>query len=193
MPFLCSGRWESGIRKLDRGDVYRKHVLRANHRARECALEVHRTGIRVLGDLQELRNGQSAAAFAIQHQRKGRAAVSSDTQRQRPGPGSSLIWRRCGGGVGNRCRWADRFAMSEQRQSMERHFQRSRELFRTDRGRPCPREWEDPQAKRCGGMERSGSLCGRVAAPRETLHGRQCGSIGKQLRVSKSGPGVPDC
>ena len=24
-----------------------------------------------------------------------------------------------------------------------------------------PREWEDPQAKRCGGMERSGSLCGR--------------------------------
>ena len=30
-------------------------------------------------------------------------------------------------------------------------------------------------------MERSGSLCGKVAAPRETLHGRQCGSIGKQL------------
>ena len=46
-------------------------------------------------------------------------------------------------------------------QSMERHFQRSRELFRTDRGRPCPREWKDPQAKRCGRMERSGSLCGR--------------------------------
>ena len=63
---------------------------------------------------------------------------------------------------------------------MERHFPRSRELFRTDRGRPCPREWEDPQAKRCGGMERSGSLCGRVAAPRETLHGRECGSFGKQ-------------
>ena len=52
----------------------------------------------------------------------------------------------------------------------DRPFPRSRELFRTDRGRPCPREWEDPQAKRCGGMERSGSLCGRVAAPRETLH-----------------------
>ena len=67
-----------------------------------------------------------------------------------PWLGDSLIWRRYGGGVGNRCRWADRFAMSEQRQSMERHFQRSRELFRTDRGRPCPREWEDPQAKRCG-------------------------------------------
>ncbi|MGM9721205.1 MAG: hypothetical protein ACI3YW_01075 [Candidatus Egerieousia sp.] len=62
--------------------------------------------------------------------------------------------------------------LSEQMQSMKRHFQRSRELFRTDRGRPCPREWEDPQAKRGGGMERSGSLCGRVAAPRETLHGR---------------------
>ena len=56
-----------------------------------------------------------------------------------------------------------------------------------------PREWEDPQAKRGGGMERSGSLCGRVADPREPLHGRECGSIGKQLRVSKSGPGAPDC
>ena len=43
------------------------------------------------------------------------------------------------------------------------------------------REWEAPQAKRGGGMERSGSLCGRVAAPRETMYGRQCGSIGKQL------------
>ena len=60
-------------------------------------------------------------------------------------------------------------------------------------GDHAPREWEDPQAKRSGGMERSGSLCGRVAAPRETMYGRQCGSIGKQLRVSKSGPDVPDC
>ena len=48
-------------------------------------------------------------------------------------------------------------------------------------GDHAPREWEDPQAKRCGGMERSGSLCGRVAAPLETLHGRECGSIGKLL------------
>ena len=60
-------------------------------------------------------------------------------------------------------------------------------------GDHAPREWEDPQAKRSGGMERSGSLCGRVAAPRETMYGKQCGSIGKQLRVSKSGPDVPDC
>ena len=29
---------------------------------------------------------------------------------------------------------------------------------------------------------------GRVAAPRETLHGRQCGSIGKQLRVDAETP-----
>ena len=68
-------------------------------------------------------------------------------------------------------------------QSLERHFQRSRELFRTDRGRPCPREWEDPQAKRGGGMERSGSLCGRVTDPREPLLGRQCCSIGKKMRM----------
>ena len=44
-----------------------------------------------------------------------------------------------------------------------------------------------------GEMEQSGSLCGRVAAARETLYGRQFGSIGKQLRVSKSGPDAPDC
>ena len=35
-----------------------------------------------------------------------------------------------------------------------------------------------------GGMERSGSLCGRVAAPRETLHGRQCGSIGERCELA---------
>ena len=47
---------------------------------------------------------------------------------------------------------------------------------------------EAPQAKRGGGIERSGSLCGKVAAPRETLHGRQCSSIGKQLRVDAETP-----
>ena len=163
------------------------------HRAGQCAPEVPRTRIRARGDLQELCHGQPAASFATQHFRPWLATASSSTKHLRPWPGDSLIRRRYGGGVGNRCRWTERFAMSEQRQSMERHFQRSRELFRTDRGRPCPREWEDPQAKRSGGMERSGSLCGKVAAPRETLHGRQCGSIEKQLRVSKSGPGAPDC
>ena len=111
--------------------------------------------------------GQATASSCTQHLPPGQAAASSCTQHLRPRPGDSLIWRRYGGGVSNRCRWADRFAMSEQQQScghmqsMERHFQRSRELFRTDRGRPCPREWKDPQAKRCGRMERSGSLCGR--------------------------------
>ena len=137
----------------------------------------------VRGDLQERRTRPGDSL--ILHATPAPLPSSSLIQHLTPAPlpGSSLIWRRYGGGVGNRCRWADRFAISEQRQSMERHFQRSRELFRTDRGRPCPREWEDPQAKRCGGMERSGSLCGRVAAPRETRHGRQCGSIGKQLRT----------
>ena len=141
--------------------------------------------------------GQATASSCTQHLPPGQAAASSCTQHLRPRPGDSLIRRRYGGGVSNRCRWADRFAMSEQQQScgymqsMERHFQRSRELFRTDRGRPCPREWKDPQAKRCGRMERSGSLCGRgyrsagcrraEAAAREMLRGSRCGSIGKQL------------
>ena len=155
------------------------------HRADQCAPEVPRTRIRARGDLQELRHGQPAAAFATQHLHPCLATASSGTKHPRTRPCNSLIWRRYGGGVGNRGRWADRFAISEQRQSMERHFQRSRELFRTDRGRPCPREWEDPQAKRGGGMERSGSLCGKVAAPRETLHGRQCGSIGKKPRAAQ--------
>ena len=34
-----------------------------------------------------------------------------------------------------------------------------------------------------GGMERGGSLCGRVADPREPLLGRQCCSIGKKMRM----------
>ena len=34
-------------------------------------------------------------------------------------------------------------------------------------GDHAPREWEDPQAKRCGGMERSGSLCGRACRSAE--------------------------
>ena len=141
--------------------------------------------------------GQATASSCTQHLPPGQAAASSCTQHLRPRPGDSLIWRRYGGGVSNRCRWADRFAMSEQQQScghmqsMERHFQRSRELFRTDRGRPCPREWKDPQAKRCGRMERSGSLCGRgyrsAGCRRAKLlrgrcsSGSRCGSIGKQL------------
>ena len=52
------------------------------HRAGQCAPEVPRTRIRARGDLQE----------------------------RRTRPGSSLIRQRYGGGVGNRCRWADRFA-----------------------------------------------------------------------------------
>ena len=163
------------------------------HRAGQCAPEVPRTRIRARGDLQERCTGPGNSH--IQHQTPAPWPGGSLITHRIPAPRpcGSLIRRRYGDGVGNRCRWAERFAMSEQRQSMERHFQRSRELFRTDRGRLCPREWEDPQAKRGGGMERSGSLCGRVAAPLGSLHGRQCGSIGKPLRVSKSGPDAPDC
>ena len=78
------------------------------HRAGQCAPEVPRTRIRARGDLQEVCHGQLAALFATQHLR---------TQ-----PDDSLIRRRYGGGVGNRCRWVDRFALSEQRQFSEQAF-----------------------------------------------------------------------
>ena len=55
----------------------------------------------VLGDLLEL------------HPRPGGSLITHRIPA--PWPGSSLIRRRYGGGVGNRCRWAERFAMSEQR------------------------------------------------------------------------------
>ena len=97
-----------------------------------------RTRIRARGDLQERRTrlGNSLILHPTPAHQARLGLISHRIPA--PRPGNSLIWRRYGGGVGNRCRWAERFAMSEQIQSMERHFQRSRELFRTDRGRPCP-------------------------------------------------------
>ena len=70
------------------------------HRAGLCAPEVPRTGIRARGDLQERRTRPSDSH--IQHPTPA------------PLPGDSLIRRRYGGGVGNRRRWAERFALSEQ-------------------------------------------------------------------------------
>ena len=123
----------------------------------------------VRGDLQELRHEQTAAAFAIQRLRPWLATASSSTRYLRPRPGSSLIGRRYGGGVGNRCRWAERFAMSEQIQSMERHFQRSRELFRTDRGRPCPVNGRHRKRSAAGGWSEA-----EVCAEEWPLRGRPC-------------------
>ena len=71
--------------------------------------------IRVRGDLQERRTRPGLALSPIGYLRPARRQVSSSTKHLRPWPGDSLIQRRYGGGVGNRCRWADRFAMSEQR------------------------------------------------------------------------------
>ena len=47
-------------------------VVPANHRARQCAPEVRRTGIRARGDLQELLQGQAAASSGTQHLRPAR-------------------------------------------------------------------------------------------------------------------------
>ena len=78
------------------------------HRAGQCAPEVPRTRIRARGDLLELRPWPSSSH--IQH------------PTPTPRPGDSLIRRRYVGGVDNRCRWADRFAMSEQQQFREQAF-----------------------------------------------------------------------
>ena len=40
--------------------------------------------------------------------------MRGDLQELRTRPDGSLIRRRYGGGVGNRCRWAERFAVFEQ-------------------------------------------------------------------------------
>ena len=94
--------------------------------------------------------------------------------RRQPHPAEIRRWRRQSVQMGRQiCVCLSSGNPVDRYNLADRPFQRSRELFRTDRGRPCPREWEDPQAKRCGGMERSGSLCGRVAAPLETLQGKQ--------------------
>ena len=68
-----------------------------------------------------------------------------------PQPCNSLIWRRYGSGVGNRCRCADRYAMSEQQPYVA--------------------------ARGMGTYMLIGGAKGRT----------------QQLRVSKSGPGAPDC
>ena len=67
-----------------------------------------------------------------------------------PRPGDSFIRGRHGGGVGNRCRWVERFALSEQ-QPMRQQGRWALILI--------------------------GAANGRTP----------------QLRVSKSGPGAPDC
>ena len=105
----------------------------------------------VRGDLQELRHEQPAAAFAIRRLRPWLATASSSTRYLRPRPCDSLIRRRYGGGVGNRCRWAERFAMSEQQPYVA--------------------------AMGMGTYMLIGAAKGRTP----------------QLRVSKSGPGAPDC
>ena len=77
----------------------------------------------MLGDLLERRTRPCVSL--ILH-----STPASPAKRQQPPapntcatrPGDSLIRRRCGGGVGNRCRWADRFAMSEQQQFTEQAF-----------------------------------------------------------------------
>ena len=81
----------------------------------------------------------------------GQATALSPIGYLRPRPGSSLIWRRYGGGVGNRCRWAERFAMSEQQQFSE-------QAFPAESGTLPHRPWtpmslvngRGPQAERCG-------------------------------------------
>ena len=91
----------------------------------------------MLGDLLEL------------HPRPGGSLITHRIPA--PRPTDSLIGRRYGGGVGNRCRWAERFALSEQRPYVA-----------------------------VMGID----AYMLIDAAKERM---------PQLRVSKSGPGVPDC
>ena len=155
------------------------------HRAGQCAPEVPRTRIRARGDLQERRTRPSYSH--IQHPTPAPRPCGSLIQHQRPAPParrqphSAEIrrWRRQSVQMGrkicvclSRCNpWRKIYSGvgNSSAQTVGDH---------------APREWEDPQAKRSGGMERSGSLCGRVAAPLETMYGRQCGSIGELCELA---------
>ena len=153
------------------------------------------------GDLQELCHGQPAASFTTQHLRPWLETASSGTQHPYPQPnGSNLRHPIPVHPAGQQPHLAEIRRWRRQSVQMGREicFVRAdaihRETFPAESGTlphrpwtPMSREWEAPQAKRGGGMERSGSLCGRVAAPRETLHGRQCGSIGSQPGKWKMG------
>ena len=150
-PILCSGREEIGIGKHNLREAYRKRGLPANHRARQCTLELPGRRIRVRYELQERHTQPSCSR--IRHptpaHRPSDSLITHPAAAHRPG--GSLIRRRCGGGVGNRCRWAERFALSEQRPYVAAMGIDAYMLIDTAKERM------------------------------------------PQLRVSKSGPGVPDC
>ena len=111
---IAIGKRNRGEVYHNRRGVYRNRGLPANHRARQCTLELPGRRIRVRYELQERHTQPSCSR--IRHPTP--AHRPSDSLITHPAaalrPGGSLIRRRYGGGVGNRCRWADRFAMSEQ-------------------------------------------------------------------------------
>ena len=133
------------------------------HRAGQCAPEVPRTRIRARGDLQEL------------HRRSGGSLIIHRIPA--PRPCNSLIRRRYVGGVGNRCRWADRFAMPEQQQFRE-------QAFPAESGTLPHRPWtpmslvngRGPQAERCG----------RDGAKRKSVR-KSCHSAGDSARSALQG------
>ena len=135
-PILCSKSPKTGVpdpnkapktrfcareeRKLASGSITSEKLIvnvafTANHRARQCTLELPGRRIRVRYELQERHTQPSCSR--IRHptpaHRPSDSLITHPAAAHRPG--GSLIRRRCGGGVGNRCRWAERFALSEQR------------------------------------------------------------------------------
>ena len=105
MPILCSGREEFGTGK--RGNWLREEQPWPSCKSprtlqkRKYHITRQITYTSVLGDLLEL------------HPWPCDSLITHRIPESRPG--GSLIWRRYGGGVGNRCRWVERFALSEQR------------------------------------------------------------------------------
>ena len=107
MPILCSGRGEFALGSVR--VTLRQITARANVPQRCLEQGFARAVI-----CRNAAPGQAKASSYTQHLRRGQAATSLPSDTCIPA-GDSLIRRRYGGGVGNRCRWADRFAMSEQR------------------------------------------------------------------------------
>ena len=122
-----------------------------------------------------------------------------ELQELRTWPGDSLIWRRYGGGVGNRRRWAERFAMSEQQQSDGKSQSGGQtkagvQAFPAESGTLPHRPWtpmslvngRNRKRSAAGGWSEAEVCAEEYAAPRKTWRRRSCEEDVAQKKLRRS-------